>query len=91
MTEGPLENPDGMTDSPDGAELPGPEGGPVTAPRHVPVPDDGGAPILSYTVTANGALTTVAPGSATSAVVTGLTNGVSYTFTVHATNSAVKR
>jgi len=49
--------------------------------------DDGGAPITGYTVTA-------APGgascstAATSCVVTGLTNGQAYTFTVRATNIA---
>ena len=51
--------------------------------------DDGGAPISGYTVTASpGGLTQDAAGSATSASVSGLTNGTSYTFTVHATNVA---
>lgn len=49
-------------------------------------PDDGGAAISSYTVTsAPGGLT--ATGSASPIVVTGLTNGVTYTFTATATNS----
>ncbi len=46
---------------------------------------DGGSPITSYTVTASpGGATASCPGSP--CVVTGLTNGTSYTFTVHATN-----
>jgi hypothetical protein len=50
-------------------------------------------PIDSYTVTAlqGGGATGISasvPGSATNAVVSGLTNGKSYTFTVHATNVA---
>jgi hypothetical protein len=54
--------------------------------------DDGGSPITGYTVTPyDGAVaqtpTQVGP-SATSAAVTGLTNGTSYTFTVTAANSA---
>lgn len=55
-------------------------------------PANGGSPIISYTVTAlvggvaSGISSTV-PGSATGADVTGLTNGVTYTFTVHATNA----
>jgi hypothetical protein len=53
---------------------------------------DGGSPITGYTVTryvggvSQG--TTSAPGDATNAFVTGLTNGTSYTFTVSATNAA---
>ncbi|HVE47466.1 MAG TPA: kelch repeat-containing protein [Acidimicrobiales bacterium] len=49
---------------------------------------DGGAPILSYTVTGTpgGATTTVA-GTARQAVLGGLVNGSSYTFTVVATNA----
>ena len=49
-------------------------------------PADGGSPITGYTVTA-------APGGATAScsaspcVVTGLTDGTAYTFTVHATNA----
>ena len=56
-------------------------------------PDDGGRTITRYTVTPylNGVAqaTTAVTGSPapTSAVVTGLTNGTSYTFTVSATNS----
>jgi uncharacterized repeat protein (TIGR01451 family) len=55
---------------------------------------NGGSPITSYTVTSNpgGIVVTVPPpafGSNTdSALIGGLTNGVSYTFTVHATNIA---
>ncbi len=53
---------------------------------------DGGSPITSYTVTtfsggvASGSAVALAP--ATSVVVSGLTNGTTYTFTVHATNAA---
>jgi hypothetical protein len=48
-------------------------------------PSDNGSPITSYTVTSSpGGLTGTCPGSP--CVVTGLTNGTSYTFTVHATN-----
>jgi hypothetical protein len=49
-------------------------------------PPDGGSPITSYTVTASpgGATTT---GAGTELIVTGLTNGTSYTFTVAATNA----
>ena len=51
--------------------------------------DDGGSAITGYTVTASpGGATAMATGAAiTSAVVTGLTNGTSYTFTVHAANA----
>jgi hypothetical protein len=51
-------------------------------------PGDNGSAIASYTVTASpaGASTTVA-GSQTTATVTALTNGTSYTFTVVATNA----
>ncbi len=52
-------------------------------------PADGGAPISSYTVTATpGGKTTTVSGSppVTSATLTGLANGTSYTFTVTATN-----
>ncbi|AGL14729.1 fibronectin type III domain-containing protein [Actinoplanes sp. N902-109] len=46
----------------------------------------GGSPITSYTVTASpGGSTKTCPGSP--CVVTGLSNGTSYTFTVHATNA----
>ncbi len=50
---------------------------------------DGGSAITGYTVTSNpGGVTASAAGSATSATVTGLANGTTYTFTVTATNSA---
>jgi uncharacterized protein (TIGR03437 family) len=48
---------------------------------------DGGAPILSYTVTASPGGLTIS-GSGSPLVITGLTDGASYTFTVTATNSA---
>jgi hypothetical protein len=48
--------------------------------------NNGGAPVTNYTVTSNpGGIT--ASGSASPITVTGLTNGVAYTFTVTATNS----
>ncbi|CFX14665.1 Cadherin [Syntrophomonas zehnderi OL-4] len=54
--------------------------------RFTPPASDGGAAILSYTITANpGGIT--ATGAASPITVTGLTNGVAYTFTVTATNS----
>ena len=50
---------------------------------------DGGSPITQYTVTSSpGGLTAVVDGSTLTAMVTGLTNGVSHTFTVTATNAA---
>ena len=50
---------------------------------------DGGAPITSYTVTSiPPAATVTVPAATTDVVVGGLANGVAYTFTVHATNSA---
>ena len=50
---------------------------------------DGGAAITSYTITASpGGATCTAPAGATSCVVSGLTNGNSYTFTVVANNGA---
>ena len=55
-------------------------------------PNANGSPITSYTVTPFIGTTAQTPvqvnnGSATSATVTGLTNGTAYTFTVTATNS----
>jgi hypothetical protein len=57
-----------------------------------PPANPGGAPITSYTVTAilantRTAITSIVAAPATSAVVNGLTNGSSYTFSVHATNA----
>ena len=54
--------------------------------------NNGGSPISSYTITAliNGVPSTIkatAPATATGAVITGLSNGTTYSFTVHATNS----
>ena len=49
-------------------------------------PSNGGQPILSYTVTGSPSGQVVVGGGSTFAVVYGLTNGVSYTFTVSATN-----
>jgi len=49
---------------------------------------DGGSAITGYTVASSpGGLTATAGATATSATVTGLTNGTSYTFTVTATNA----
>lgn len=54
-----------------------------------PPANTGGSPITLYTVTSTpGSVTATAPGSAVTASVTGLTNGVSYTFTVTASNSS---
>jgi hypothetical protein len=51
--------------------------------------DPGNSPISSYTVTASpGGVSVLAAASATSVDVTGLTNGTTYTFTVHATSGA---
>lgn len=48
--------------------------------------DNGGSVVTGYTVTSTpGGIT--ATGAASPIVVTGLTNGTSYTFTVHATNA----
>jgi hypothetical protein len=49
-------------------------------------PSDGGSPITSYTVTSDPGGFTASTTGATSAAVTGLTNGTAYTFTVTATN-----
>ncbi|MDP9021241.1 MAG: cell wall-binding repeat-containing protein [Actinomycetota bacterium] len=54
----------------------------------VPPTDDGGAAVERYTVTATpGSTTVTVTGSATSARLTGLTNGVAYQVTVVATNA----
>src|SRR6185437_15742651 len=48
----------------------------------------GGSPLISYTITANpGNLVLTVPATQTGANFTGLTNGNTYTFTVHATNA----
>lgn len=57
-------------------------------------PPPQGAPITSYTVTSNpgGIIANIPPpasGNTASALVGGLTNGVTYTFSVHANNGAV--
>ena len=49
-------------------------------------PANGGAPITGYTITGSPSGSATAGGSATSAVVVGLTNGTPYTFTVTARN-----
>lgn len=57
----------------------------------LPPTNNGGSPIVSYTVTAipGGRSVTVPVGPSTTqtATLTGLTNGTTYTFTVHATNA----
>ncbi len=54
-----------------------------------PPADDGGAPVIVYTVTASpGGHTATVPGDTTAAIVVGLTNGTAYTFTVTASNEA---
>jgi hypothetical protein len=51
--------------------------------------DDGGSPITAYAVTSEPeGITVQVDGSTTQATVTGLTNGVTYTFTVTATNAS---
>jgi uncharacterized repeat protein (TIGR01451 family) len=53
-----------------------------------PPVNNGGSPIGTYTITANpGALTLTVPANQTGTNFTGLTNGTTYTFTVHATNA----
>jgi len=49
-------------------------------------PDNGGQPITGYTITGNPSGHAVVSGGVTTAVVYGLTNGITYTFTVQATN-----
>ena len=50
--------------------------------------NNGGSAIVSYTITSSpGALSLTVPATQTGAVFTGLTNGTTYSFTVHATNS----
>jgi invasion protein IalB len=51
-------------------------------------PASNGSPITGYTVTASNGATCTATPPATSCVVTGLTNGTAYTFTVVAANAA---
>ncbi len=50
-------------------------------------PLNGGAPIISYTVSDGAGHTCTGGAAATNCTVTGLTNGTAYTFTVTATNS----
>ena len=53
-----------------------------------PPANNGGSTIVNYTITANpGALTLTVPANQTGTNFTGLTNGTTYTFTVHATNA----
>src|SRR5205814_6620820 len=47
----------------------------------------GGTPIVGFTVTSSGGQTASAPPGSSSATVSGLTNGTSYTFAVTATNA----
>jgi uncharacterized repeat protein (TIGR01451 family) len=86
------------TATPRAATAPGAPTGAVASPSDASAqvawtaPADGGSPIISYTVTtlsggAPSGLAVTVTGNATGAVVTGLTNGVTYTFTVHATNA----
>jgi hypothetical protein len=65
-----------------------PMNGAVSVSWNAPA-DNGGLAISSYRVTASpgGAFATTPNGTTTTATVTGLTNGTSYTFTVIATNS----
>jgi fibronectin type III domain protein/IPT/TIG domain-containing protein len=63
-------------------------GGEASATVYWQAPFDGGTPITGYTITTSPPTTsTMAPAGATSALVTGLTDGVTYTLTVTATNS----
>jgi hypothetical protein len=49
---------------------------------------NGGSPITGYTVTSSAGGQTCTTGGTLSCIVTGLTNGIAYTFTVTATNAA---
>lgn len=50
--------------------------------------NSGGSPIVSYTITSNpGALSLTVPATQTGMIFTGLTNGTTYSFSIHATNS----
>ncbi|HKV91138.1 MAG TPA: fibronectin type III domain-containing protein [Candidatus Angelobacter sp.] len=50
--------------------------------------NNGGSPLISYTITSTpGGLTMTVPASQSGMIFTGLTNGTTYSFTVHATNS----
>jgi len=61
--------------------------GDTTASVSWSAPFDGGSPITSYTVTSSPGGLTATTAGATSTTVTGLTDGVSYTFSVVATNA----
>ena len=73
---------------------PGPGLGALSA-TWAPPSDDGGSPVLQYLVTASAGSTNVGPVSvaapATSAVLTGLTEFVTYTVTVVAVVSSLAR
>jgi hypothetical protein len=92
VTEGVLSNTVSVTP----VTTPGAPTGVVATPgnasatvRWSPPPNNGGSPITGYTVTASpGGQTGVATPPLTTATVTGLTNGVAYTFTVTASSVA---
>jgi uncharacterized repeat protein (TIGR01451 family) len=81
--------------TPQALTVPGAPSGVVASPGNAsaivawtPPSNNGGSTIVSYTITANpGALSLTVPATLTGANFTGLTNGTTYTFTVHATNS----
>jgi hypothetical protein len=85
---------------PPGVALPAAPGTPTAIPGDTQAsvtftvsPPPQGAPITSYTVTSNpGGIITIIPppasGNTATALVGGLTNGVTYTFSVHANNGA---
>jgi hypothetical protein len=52
-----------------------------------PPPDDGGSPIIGYTVTGDPGGSCSVDGDVTECTITGLTNGTEYSFTVIATNA----